>query len=282
MNARVLTDPMGLAEAILGAPPPVVLDIRWRLGADDGVQRYRSGHIPGAVYVDLDSELAAPASTAEGRHPLPALADLQTAARRWGIDDDVPVVVYDDSGNLAAARAWWLLRWAGIADVTLLDGGLAAWEAAGLRLSQGDTTPRRGAVNLTAGSMPVVGIDTVAETAGVVLDARAAQRYSGETEPIDPRPGHIPGALSAPTADNLTAAECFRSTAELIERFAAYGLDPGDTAITYCGSGINAAHQIAALEIAGITGILFPGSWSQWSADPTRLAVIGDRPHAST
>ncbi|MFW0788136.1 sulfurtransferase [Gordonia sp. CPCC 205333] len=278
--AEILTDPDGLADAMLSSTPPVVLDVRWQLGDPDGYQHYRAGHIPGAVFVDLDAELAAAPSPELGRHPLPAADDLQTAARRWGIDDGVPVVVYDDIGNLAAARAWWLLKWGGISDVRMLDGGLGAWKSAGFRTSQGDTEPRSGAVTLTAGRLPVATIDQLdigARSDGnyVVLDARAAERFRGEVEPVDPRAGHIPGALSAPTSENLTGDGTFRSVAELRVRFATLGINDGDNPVVYCGSGVNAAHQIAALQLAGLRGTLYPGSWSQWSADPTRPLATG-------
>ncbi|MCR5979321.1 sulfurtransferase [Gordonia jinghuaiqii] len=276
----VLISPLDLAEMLLGTPP-VVLDVRWQLGDFDGRAAYREGHIPGAVYVDLDTELAAPPSgPVGGRHPLPAPADLQEAARRWGINDGVPVVVYDDSGNLAAARAWWLLRWAGVADVRLLDGGLAAWRGEGLRTTTGDGgTPRAGRVTLTPDRLPVATIDDVASGPAHLLDARATERYRGDVEPVDPRAGHIPGAVSAPTADNIDATGRFRTADDLRRRFAGLGVDAeaGDV-VVYCGSGINAAHQIAALAIAGIDATLFPGSFSQWSSDPDRPVAAGDQP----
>lgn len=273
-----------LTEAMLSDRPPVVLDVRWRLGDPDGRDRYRAGHIPGAVYADLDTELADAPSPARGRHPLPDIARLQEAARGWGVDGTAPVVVYDDTGNLAAARAWWLLRWGHHPDVRLLDGGLAAWRDAGLRVSTGDATPRRGTVTLTEGGMPVADIDQTAASDGPVLDARAPERYRGEDEPIDPRAGHIPGARSVPTAGNVGPDGRFLPAATLRERFAAHGIQPGTTApvIAYCGSGVNAAHEIAALEIAGVTAALFPGSWSQWSADSARPVATGPDPRDST
>lgn len=270
--ADVLVTATDLAELMLSPTPPVILDVRWQLGADDGRQHYRDGHLPGAIYVDLDTELAAPpAGAAGGRHPLPAVDDLQAAARRWGIDDDVTVVVYDDYGNLAAARAWWLLRWAGITDVRMLDGGLGAWRAAGLRTAQGDGgIARAGSVTLRPGQLPVADIDEVADSTAVLLDVRAAERYRGEVEPVDPRAGHIPGARNAPTTANLGADGYFRPAGELRKLFSEVGVDEGSDVIAYCGSGINAAHAVAALEIAGVRARLFPGSFSQWSSDPDR------------
>lgn len=270
--ADVLVTATDLAELMLSPTPPVILDVRWQLGDDDGRQHYRDGHLPGAIYVDLDTELAAPpAGAAGGRHPLPAVDDLQAAARRWGIDDDVTVVVYDDNGNLAAARAWWLLRWAGITDVRMLDGGLGAWRSAGLRTAQGDGgIARAGSVTLRPGQLPVADIDEVADSTAVLLDVRAAERYRGEVEPVDPRAGHIPGARNAPTTANLDADGYFRPAGELRKLFSEVGVDEGSDVIAYCGSGINAAHAVAALEIAGVRARLFPGSFSQWSSDPDR------------
>ena len=277
--SSVLIDVAQLADAMLSDTPPVVLDVRWQLGDDDGHARYRTGHIPGAVYVDLDSQLAGPPSPEAGRHPLPEIDALTEAARSWGIDDTSPVVVYDDNGNLAAARAWWLLRWGGHRDVRLLDGGLTAWRDSGMRLSTGDTPVRPGSVTLRAGSLPTATIDDVAALGSdhsktVLVDARAAERYRGEVEPIDPRAGHIPGAISVPTSENVDESGRFRAASELRERFAQAGVTDGTPVVAYCGSGVNAAHEIAALEIAGLSGTLFPGSWSQWSADPARPAEI--------
>lgn len=190
----------------------------------------------------------------------------------------MPVVVYDDSGNLAAARAWWLLRWAGHADVRLLDGGLAAWCAEGLRTTTGDGgRPRAGTVTLTAGNLPVATIDDVADGDALLVDARAGERYRGDVEPVDPRAGHIPGAVNAPTVDNIDETGRFRSADELRRRFAEVGVVPGDEreVVVYCGSGVNATHGIAALAVAGIDATLFPGSFSQWSSDPDRPVALG-------
>jgi thiosulfate/3-mercaptopyruvate sulfurtransferase len=260
----------------------VLLDVRWALGYDAARSRaeYLRGHLPGAVLVDLDAELADPPSAVAGRHPLPSLQRLQSAARRWGIRDGDPVVAYDDGGGLAAARAWWLLRWGGLTDVRLLDGGLAAWRRAGGPLETGDVVPPPGDVTLTPGGMPVLTIDEAAAlpAAGVLLDARAGERYRGETEPIDPRAGHVPGAVSAPTTGNLAEDGTFLPAAVLSERFAGLGATPGRPVGAYCGSGVTAAHEVAALAVAGVDAALWPGSWSQWSADADRPAATGDRP----
>jgi thiosulfate/3-mercaptopyruvate sulfurtransferase len=270
------------AEELRAARPgPVLLDVRWALGDDRGHERYLEGHLPGAVFVDLDAELADPPSAAGGRHPLPSLPRLQESARRWGIGDGDAVVVYDASGGTAAARAWWLLRWAGVADVRLLDGGLAAWQRAGGDLERGEVVPEPGDVMLTGGGLPTLDPEAAAAlpgSGGVLLDARAGERYRGETEPIDPRAGHVPGALSAPTTENLDADGRFLPAAALGERFAALGVRPGTTVGVYCGSGVTAAHEVAALAVAGIDAALWPGSWSQWSADPARPAATGPDP----
>ena len=268
------------ARELLAGPLPVLLDVRWALGDPRGREQYRAAHLPGAVFVDLETELAAPPSAAAGRHPLPSLQRLQEAARRWGIGQGDAVVVYDATGGLAAARAWWLLRWGGVAQVRLLDGGLDAWRRAGGPLEAGDVVPAPGNVTLTGGGMPVLSIDEAAvlPSTGVLLDARAGERYRGEVEPIDPRAGHVPGAVSAPTTGNLAADGTFLPAASLRERFAALGIGDGDTVGVYCGSGVTAAHEVAALASMGIEAALWPGSWSQWSADHDRPAATGARP----
>ncbi|WP_253891065.1 sulfurtransferase [Actinokineospora diospyrosa] len=249
-----------------------VLDVRWRLGEPDGRPAHANGHVPGAVYVDLESELAAHSGSGDGRHPLPGRAELQEAARAWGINDGDSVVVYDDSGNLAAGRAWWLLRNAGLRDVRLLDGGLKAWVEAGHPLESGAVVAERGTVTLQEAGLPTTDIDGAAKWPehGVLLDARAGERYRGEVEPVDPRAGHIPGAVSAPTAENLAPDGTFLPAEALRERFEKLGARPGVEVAVYCGSGVTAAHTIAALSIAGIDAVLYPGSWSQWSSDENR------------
>ncbi|MGY2130357.1 sulfurtransferase [Blastococcus sp. SYSU DS0617] len=266
------------AELLAAGERPVLLDVRWALGDDRGREKYLAGHLPGAVYVDLETELADPPTPAMGRHPMPSIQRLQARARRWGVRADRPVVAYDDSGGLAAARAWWLLRWGGLTDVRLLDGGLRAWVRAGGELETGDVVPPPGDVVLRGGGMPVVDADDAAALpgrGGVLLDARAAERYRGEVEPVDPRAGHVPGATSAPTTENLSGDGTFRPAHELAARFAALGARPGGPVGVYCGSGVTAAHEVAALAVAGIEAALWPGSWSQWSADPDRPVATG-------
>jgi thiosulfate/3-mercaptopyruvate sulfurtransferase len=277
-RAEVLVEPAELHRLLRGAHPPLVLDVRWKLGDPDGRRHYEQAHIATAVYVDLETELAGPPSPGAGRHPLPSVGELQQAARAWGLDQDQPVVVYDDVGGLSAARAWWLLRWAGVRDVRILDGALSAWIAAGLPVESGPSPIGEGDASLSEGHMPVLEASDAAELAqtGVLLDARAAERYRGEVEPVDPRAGHIPGALSAPTAENLAEDGTFAASELLRSRFRDLGIDEGADVGVYCGSGVTAAHEIAALRIAGIDAALFAGSWSAWSSDPDRPITVGD------
>jgi thiosulfate/3-mercaptopyruvate sulfurtransferase len=277
-SATVLIDAGTLKAELAGSQPPALLDVRWALGDPDGEKHYLDGHLPDAVYVDLDRELAAPPSTESGRHPLPDIADLRQAARSWGLRHGQSVVVYDNNGGLSSARAWWLLRWAGVTGVRILDGGLAAWTASGADLVPGPYKAEPGDVELTAGHLPVLDADTAATLPGrgVLLDARAGERYRGEVEPIDSRAGHVPGAISRPTGDNLDADGRFRSVDELRERFADVS---GVTEVgVYCGSGVTAAHEIAALQVAGIDAALFAASWSAWSGDPARPVATGPEP----
>lgn len=251
-----------------------ILDVRWRLDRPDGRPEYLAGHLPGAVYVDLDTELATKSGPAAGRHPLPSVDDLQAAARRWGVNDGDTVVVYDDLKNLSAARAWWLLRYAGIENVLMLDGALTAWTGAS---EEGPVEPEPGHVTLAYGALPVIDIDQAATFAatGVLLDARVPERFRGEVEPIDPRAGHIPGARNAPAIENVDVEGRFLDAAILRERFVALGVDPETPVAAYCGSGVTAAHDIAALMIAGFSPALYPGSWSEWANDPDREVALG-------
>ncbi|MGI6878995.1 sulfurtransferase [Microbacterium sp. gxy059] len=269
-----------LAAELASDQPPRVLDVRWRLDRPDGRDEYLAGHIPGAVYVDLDHELARHGAPEDGRHPLPPVEDLQRAARGWGLRNGERVVVYDDLKNLSSARAWWLLRHAGVDDVRLLDGSLRAWTNAGHALEEGPVDPEPGDVELTYGSLPVLTIDDAAALPeeGVLLDARAPERYRGETEPIDPRAGHIPGARNAPAPGNVGPDGRFLPADELRARFAALGVTDEAAVGAYCGSGVTAAHDIVALTIAGFAPALYPGSWSQWSNHPDRPVAVGDAP----
>ena len=268
------------ADELAAAIPAVrLLDVRWRLDRPDGREEFRAGHVPGAVYVDLDHQLSRHGEPADGRHPLPTVEALQVAARTWGIDDDSTVVVYDDQGNLAAARAWWLLTYAGVADVRVLDGGLQAWTESDRAFETGDSAPAAGTVTLSYGHLPVVHADEVLDiaAAGSLLDARAPERYRGETEPIDPVAGRIPGAVNVPTSSNLTEDGRFRDAAELRELYAeaVEAARQGRSVAAYCGSGVTAVHDLVALEVAGVTAALYPGSWSEWITDPERPVERG-------
>ncbi|MET1065037.1 MAG: sulfurtransferase [Arthrobacter sp.] len=261
----------------------VLLDVRWALGDPHGREHYLAEHLPGAVFVDLAHELAGPPDPRRGRHPLPPREQLQASARSWGVCGGDTVVAYDDSGNLAAARLWWMLRNAGIQDVFLLDGGLGAWRAAGFDVESGDRGAEAGDIVLASGALPVIDAGQAATWGrhGVLLDARAGERYRGEVEPVDPRAGHIPGAVSAPTAANLASDGRFLPPEALRERFARLGLRPDAPTAVYCGSGVTAAHEIAALEIAGLPAALYPGSFSEWSNNDSNEVVTGAAPYAN-
>jgi thiosulfate/3-mercaptopyruvate sulfurtransferase len=250
-----------------------VLDVRYRTAGPGGRGEYERGHIPRASYVDLDNDLAAPPG-AGGRHPLPAVEDFELAMRKAGVRDDRSVVVYDDWSGLAAGRAWWLLRHHGHQDVRVLDGAWAGWLSAGGAVHTGTVLPGRGDFTAKPGSMPVVEADDVLGVP-VLVDARAPERFRGETEPIDPVAGHIPGAVNVPTTTNLAADGRFRSGAELRALYAAAGVDGSEDVAVYCGSGVTAAHDVLALEVAGIRAALYPGSWSGWITDRERPIATG-------
>lgn len=276
----ILVSADDLAALIASDADVRILDVRWRLDRPDGRPDHLSGHIPGAVYVDLDTELAEHAAPTEGRHPLPSTAALQRSARRWGIDDGDTVVVYDDLKSLSAARAWWVLKDAGIDDVRILDGSLRSWTDAGYDLEQGAVEPRPGSVTLTSGLLRQLTIDEAAQTAteGVLLDVRAEERYRGDVEPIDPRAGHIPGARSLATAGNVDETGRFLDPELLRERFAAAGADASAPIGVYCGSGVTASHAFVAATLAGLDPALYAGSWSQWSQHPDRPVAVGEEP----
>lgn len=272
---QVLVSADELVEEMLSDRPPVVLDIRWSLAGSDR-EGFRSGHIPGALFVDLDAELAGDKGDGTaGRHPLPAEADLQILWRRVGINLGDAVVVYDARDSSAAARAWWLLRWSGVGSVRVLDGGLQAWAAAGLRVKAGDGTPnvpggfrvRTGATGAAAGPIDA---DRAAEYAlgaqTVLVDARAAARFRGEVEPVDPVAGHIPGSVNIPFTELLQSDGRFKTALELRQIFADVGITPGTVVGASCGSGVTACHLILGAAAAGIDIQLFPGSWSSWCA----------------
>ena len=277
--------------------PLTLLDVRWRLGGPPGRELYQVGHVPGAVFVDLDRELAGPPG-AGGRHPLPAADDFESAMRHAGVNGDGLVVVYDDADSTAAARAWWLLRYFGHQSVRVLDGGFRAWTAAGHTAEPGPSgspgspgsielpgTPEiapapgtpLGDFTASPGHLPLLDADGAAALArtGLLLDARAGERYRGETEPVDPVAGHIPGAVSAPTTENVNADGTFRPAADLAARFRGLGVTAESDVGVYCGSGVTAAHQALALSLAGLPAALYVGSWSNWITDPDRPIATG-------
>jgi thiosulfate/3-mercaptopyruvate sulfurtransferase len=265
-----LIGPDELADRLAGPDAPALLDIRWQLGGPPGADEYAAGHIPGAHFIDLERELAArPAGAAGGRHPLPAPEVLGAALRRAGLRADRDAVVYDAGPATSAARAWWLLRWAGHDRVRVLDGGLRAWTDSGRPTSTEIPAAEQGDFVPSPGALPTVDADGAAELAagvGLLLDARAGERYRGETEPVDPRAGHVPGAVSAPTSENLGPDGRFLPAGELAARFRALGAGDAPAVGVYCGSGVTAAHEILALTLAGYDAALYPGSWSEWSS----------------
>jgi thiosulfate/3-mercaptopyruvate sulfurtransferase len=279
--ASPLVDVEALAAALRTDRPPVLLDVRWQLGGPPGLPEYRRGHLPGAVFVDLDAELAGPPE-AGGRHPLPDVAVLQAALRRAGVTASRPVVVYDGGNGLGAARGWWVLRWAGHPEVSVLDGGLPAWRGAGLPLDAGAAlAPATGDFTVAAGSMPTLDADGAARVArtGLLVDVRAAERYRGEQEPIDPVAGHIPGAVNAPVTELYQPSGRLLPEPILAARFADLLGEPGGRPVgASCGSGVSAAQLVLALDVCGIPAALYVGSWSEWITDPRRTVATGPDP----
>ncbi|MGA2210949.1 MAG: sulfurtransferase [Acidimicrobiales bacterium] len=299
----MLTSAAELQATLAAGSPVTVLDVRWSLAGPPGRLDYEAGHIASAAFVDLDRDLSAPAG-AGGRHPLPAASDFGEAMRRLGVRASVPVVIYDSGDSTSASRCWWLLEYFGHDQVSILDGGLAAWTAAGGSLEAGEQELRPpGDFEAVAGHLRLLDADGAAALAGngILLDARPAPRYRGEVEPYDPVAGHIPGAVSAPTAENLGTDLRWRPPKELRERFAQLGIGAsGEADISghtpqpttrahagagpragvgvYCGSGVTAAHEVFALRLAGIDAALYVGSWSEWSQDASRPVAVGDEP----
>ncbi len=271
-----LIDVSTLARRLAESDPPTVIDVRWRLGGPPGRQGYVDGHIPGATFVDLDAQLCGPPGGA-GRHPLPEPEALQAVLRDAGVRTGHRVVAYDAGDGQAAARLWWTLRWAGHDDASVLDGGFAAWTADGRPIEPGQARTRPGDIVVRPGQMPVVDADGAAELArsGVLLDARISPRYLGETEPVDPIAGHIPGAVNLPAARLVSPDGRLLTPRELGEVFAAAGVTAGPVG-AYCGSGVTAASTVLALREAGFTdAALYVGSWSNWVADSDRPVATG-------
>jgi len=293
---QVLLSVAELAGALQRDDRPVLLDVRWQLGGPAQYPAYLAGHLPGAYWCDLSLDLADPPGPG-GRHPLPDPCRLEQALRGWGIEERSEVVVYDQGNSMAAARAWWVLRWAGVARVRVLDGGYDAWLAAGQAVSAELPAPAAGSITVRPGSMPTLDADAAAAwgRAGRLFDVRAAERFRGELEPIDPVAGHIPGAVNLPTTGNVQPSGHFLPAAELRRRFehAGAGTRAADASSdqagaadvgsgqppvgVYCGSGVTAAHTVLAMQVAGIDAVLYPGSWSEWITEPDRPVETGDR-----
>jgi thiosulfate/3-mercaptopyruvate sulfurtransferase len=284
VTADPLIDVATLAALVGTASPPTLLDVRWRLGGPSGAGDYAAGHLPGAVFIDLDSQLCGPPGGG-GRHPLPDPDRLAAVLRAAGVRTGHPVVVYDAGDGsptgLSAARAWWTLRWVGHQPVRVLDGGFAAWVAAGHQVTRQPAAPVPGDVTVRPGGLPVLdaaGAATVAAD-GVLIDVRAPERYRGEQEPIDPVAGHIPGAVNLPTTALLTATGGWQAAGQIRDRLRQVGVDGARQVGAYCGSGVAAAHTILALHRAGRTdAVLYVGSWSHWVTDPGRPVATGHPP----
>jgi thiosulfate/3-mercaptopyruvate sulfurtransferase len=277
-----LVDATWLADR-LGDPHVVVADVRWYLKDKRGIDAYLAGHVPSSVFVDVDRDLSsAPGPGLPGRHPLPSADQFAAVLARIGVGPGDVVVAYDDTGGSTAARLWWLLRYFGHDVGRVLDGGIQAWVAEGHRL---DTTPatRKAAprIALTPRTEMVVGKARMRDLSehgeGLVLDARASERFEGKVEPVDARPGHVPGAKSAPFLENLVApGGSFRPASELARHYAELGAGAARPVVAYCGSGVTACHDLLALALAGHEDtLLYEGSWSEWAADPSLPAALG-------
>ncbi|MGW0433183.1 sulfurtransferase [Micromonospora sp. NPDC003197] len=274
----LLVSPSALAAELVTADPPTILDVRWRLGGPSQRDEYAVGHLPGAVFVELD-ELCGPAGV-DGRHPLPDSATLRDVLRAAGVRAGHPVVVYDGGEGLPAARLWWTLRWAGHQQARILDGGYPAWQAAELLVSTDLPEPEPGDIEIRPGALPVLDARTAADLAvdadAVLIDVRAPERFRGETEPIDPVAGHIPGAVNLPVNELTGPDGRWPDVAELRSRFARVGVAPEVRVGAYCGSGVTAAHTVFALHLAGRPdAALYVGSWSDWVTDPSRPVATG-------
>lgn len=274
---RVLIGVERLRTRLGGLDAPQLLDVRWRLGepAGAGVERYREGHLPGARFLDLEAVLTGSHSDPlQGRHPLPTPEQVASGLAALGIDAAREIVVYDEPRSFAAGRAWWVLRWLGL-DVRVLDGGLTAWQAAGAPLETGDPAPTEPIQigPLTPGQLPTLTADEVAEFDGLLIDVRAPERYRGEVEPIDPKGGHIPGAVNRPVGAFWSADGTLPAPDTLRDLLA---LPEDEPVAVYCGSGVSAAQELLALTSLGIEAALYPPSWSGWSADPDRPVAVGE------
>ncbi len=274
-RSRILVTSDELARLLAAQAPLVLLDVI----DESGAAPEDRPKIPGALSVHLATDFSGKPAPEAGRRPLPEIHELQAKARSWGICDDSIVVAYDHSSGAQASRAWWTLCWAGLDNVRLLDGGYGAWIAAGHPSSNHFATrsTRTGNVVLTAGCMPTISAEQAANLAqqSKLFDARGRAAYLGD--PDKPGTGHIPGAIHAPSGDNVADGK-FRTIADLRARFSAFGMDRSARIGVYCGSGNAAAHAIAAMYVAGFEPALYVGSWSAWSADPSRSVATGPEP----
>lgn len=275
--------------ANLGRADWLVFDVRHDLADHQaGRSAYEQGHIPGALFLDHETDLAAPRTGANGRHPLPDRQDLAALMRLQGLTSGMQVVAYDAQGSLFASHLWWMLRWLGHPHVAILDGGWQAWREAGGEVETGRRQPSVSeaqavqSLNLPRqAAMPTVQADQVlaniAQPVFTVIDARAPERYRGEVEPMDPVAGHIPGALNRSHMNNLDAQGRFKPAGQLQQEFQALlGDTPASQVVHQCGSGITACHNLFAMELAGLNGSrIYPGSWSEWVSDPTRPVARG-------
>jgi thiosulfate/3-mercaptopyruvate sulfurtransferase len=278
MSSEVLIEPAELAALLDSGEPPVLADVRWTLGGPPGRPQFEAAHLPDAHWVDLEHALSGPPGTG-GRHPLPSPAVFEAAMRTIGVREDRLVIAYDAATSQAAARLWWLLTDAGHPRVRVLNGGLGAWQEEGRptesgpasTVPPGDFVVRPGQRRQVTAAEIEAGL--TAKTAPLLVDVRAPERFSGATEPVDPVAGHIPGAVNLPASGNHDPSGRFLEGEAILRTYVAAGL--GDDAVLYCGSGVTAAQSLLALESAGLTAAIYPGSWSEWITDPRRPVATG-------
>lgn len=257
-----------------------VLDVRWKLGEPHGAgyQRFLEGHLPPARFLDLEQVLTGPLTDPTlGRHPLPEATRLAEGLGKLGIDPAREIIVYDEPGSFAAGRSWWVLTWAGL-NVRVLDGGITAWLAAEAFLREGEAAPVTPTqLQLTLGHLPTLTADELADFDGVVVDARAGERYRGEVEPIDAKAGHVPGAINRPVSklwDDKGLLPEPDALLDILDLPAEVYAGTRPIAV-YCGSGVSAAQSLLALASLGVNAVLYPPSWSGWSSDPARPVATG-------
>jgi thiosulfate/3-mercaptopyruvate sulfurtransferase len=280
LRSRVLVTPPQLRRMQEDGTDLIVLAVQ-SINPYTGALSIRDRRVPGAIDTEAYSDFQAPSSVEAGARPLPDIAALQAAARRWGLRPEATVVIYDSDRSMVAARVWWVLRWAGLRDVRVLDGGLPAWLAAGLPVEETAPTPKPSTIVLSAGHMPELDADSAAAMArnGLLLDARIRPNYiGGPSQPGQPPRGHIPGAISAPAPDNVTDYGNFADSDVLRAMYAVLGADGSRPVGVYCGAGMSAAHSVLALAAIGVEAAMYPGSWSQWAANPSRPVARGGLP----